>query len=424
METLLNQHNEKLAKKLNSLSIAFLLTAAGTTEILAKISFLRNVQNNVFILAGVLALAFFRICVVKKFYLQISAIVCSIWLILIYATTQMFNSDQCDLTVVQFIFYGLLPVYVISQKFDSELVLRYILYFSLLTLPVSNNFFRINHVAFSQAYLGNMFVILSPIIVTIIHFSLYRKTSNILVKMAYVYNLYLLVMMLLYANRGAVLCILFSILVLTLNTYDENKLKIMSTKKLLTVIILLIVVAVAILNAVALLEWLADVTKSLLGSTPSFIAKTLRYIAMDDISDGRSDIFSFTIQETFKQPIFGNGVKTFHAYVVENTSKVWPYPHNYILQYFFECGLIFGLPQVYLSLSLCFKTFFRQIKDKKEFAICCTLFCINIPKLLVSTDPWANTSIWMLIAYSLNYIMDHNKYFIALNNDFKNHNIR
>lgn len=102
----------------------------------------------------------------------------------------------------------------------------------------------------------------------------------------------------------------------------------------------------------------------------------------------------------------------------ELANRSWPYPHQYIYQYLFEGGIVFGLIPVYSSLSLTAKVVCTRIKDKSEFALCCTLVCVTLPKLLISTEPWATTSIWMLITYSLIYICKTNPIFISLNQSF------
>ena len=99
----------------------------------------------------------------------------------------------------------------------------------------------------------------------------------------------------------------------------------------------------------------------------------------------------------------------FEAYTTINARRGWVYPHNYILQYLFEMGVIAGMVPIFLSLSMTIKVLFRRIVEKKEFIICAALVVSCIPKLLFSSDVWTSTSIWMLVTYSMMYSLKNIK---------------
>lgn len=413
--TLYSDKND-LITKLNSIAVALMIAAPCITAVLARIKLFANLQNNVIVLGAVCIFIFASLLMTKRLFIPIPALITTSFTFIAYMFTLLINSEQCDLSAVQYIFYAVIPIFVIGQKIDGECIMRYVLYISLITLPMANSFFNIQYEQYTQAYMGNVYSLLTSVTVAMIHFKLYCKQSNILVKFSYLYNLYLLIQMLLYGNRGAVLCIIFCLIVLMINSYGENTLKPLSPPKILIIITVGIVGIVTVINALPLLEALSSFLSSTFHSVPSFITKMIKYMSSGDTSNGRDTISTFTTNAIFENPIIGNGIKTFEAYVKSKTTFKWPYPHNYILQYLFEYGIIFGLVPVYLSLSLAVKTVFSRIKEKKEFALCCTLVCLNIPKLFVSTDPWASTTIWMLITYSLIYIVNNNQYFSAYKN--------
>ena len=279
-------------------------------------------------------------------------------------------------------------------------------------------FFVLQYVKYNQAYMGNIYAILSPVIVAMIHFKLYRKQSNLLIKLTYIYNLYIMAKIVLFANRGAVLCLACCAIVLVINAYDDDKRKKLSAIKLSLIIVFSVIGILIIIFALPLLHSLADLCNSILNSVPSFISKMIKYLELGDVSDGRTAIDAFTLPAIANNPIFGYGIETFSKVSGELANRSWPYPHQYIYQYLFEGGIVFGLIPVYSSLSLTAKVVCTRIKDKSEFALCCTLVCVTLPKLLISTEPWATTSIWMLITYSLIYICKTNPIFISLNQSF------
>ncbi|MFZ2741552.1 MAG: O-antigen ligase family protein [Ruminococcus bromii] len=418
MENTLQNSKDRLFIKLNSFVVAMMISAQTITGTIVRIPAFKDFHNNFIILVIALTIIFAEIIYYKKVTIELPVMFFLSFVTLWYLYSLIFHGNNCDLNVIQFIFYAIIPIYVIGKKLDGELVMRYILYLSLMTLPVINLFFVLQYVKYNQAYMGNIYAILSPVIVAMIHFKLYRKQSNLLIKLTYIYNLYIMVKIVLFANRGAVLCLACCDIVLVINSYDDDKRKKLSAIKLSLIIVFSVIGILIIIFALPLLHSLADLCNSILNSVPSFISKMIKYLELGDVSDGRTAIDAFTLPAIANNPIFGYGIETFSKVSGELANRSWPYPHQYIYQYLFEGGIVFGLIPVYSSLSLTAKVVCTRIKDKSEFALCCTLVCVTLPKLLISTEPWATTSIWMLITYSLIYICKTNPIFISLNQSF------
>lgn len=397
----------ELVISLNSLAIALMLLATVITRTLASV--LKNTSNNFFVLLAVAVCVCGSAFHMKRVSIPRSTVYIFLLIFLNLIFTLIFHGNETSLSAIQFIFYAIIPIYLISQRFDSEKVLRYSLYLSLMSIPVVSEIFAIQYEKYSQSYMGNIFSILPAVTIAMIHFKLYRKTANIVVKIAYMYNLYLLVMIVFFANRGAVVCVLFCLMVLMLNSYDdENRVK-LKPNKIILILIAFIAGAIMLSNALTIFECLQIFTKNTFQFVPSFITKMIKYINEGDVTDGRNNIAGFVIDAILNKPIFGHGIETFETYVRKNTTKSWEYPHQYILQYLFEGGIVLSIVPIYLSLSLTVKVLLTRIARKEEFAICCTLVCLCIPKLLLSTDPWDSTAIWMLITYSLLYIFKKRK---------------
>ena len=207
MENTLQNSKDRLFIKLNSFVVAMMISAQTITGTIVRIPAFKDFHNNFIILVIALTIIFAEIIYYKKVTIELPVMFFLSFVTLWYLYSLIFHGNNCDLDVIQFIFYAIIPIYVIGKKLDGELVMRYILYLSLMTLPVINLFFVLQYVKYNQAYMGNIYAILSPVIVAMIHFKLYRKQSNLLIKLTYIYNLYIMVKIVLFANRGAVLCL-------------------------------------------------------------------------------------------------------------------------------------------------------------------------------------------------------------------------
>lgn len=394
---------------LNSFAVAIMLVSTAVTRTLVSISFLENVSNNFFVLLAVIVCVVTSIWLSKKVVIQSPTFFLMLLVCISYIVTLIFHSSETTINIVHLMFFSIIPIYLISQRIDPEKILRYSLYLSLISIPVIDDIFVIQYEKYSQSYMGNVFSILPTVIIAMIHFAMYRKNSDIVIKIAYVYNLYILVKIMLYANRGAVACVLFCLLVLMLNTYENEKRVKLKTKKAMLFFVLFIVLIVVLVNLLPILEAASAFLEELFGFVPSFISKMIKYLRDGDVTDGRIAINNFTIRAIKDEPLFGHGIETFEKYALVNASKSWPYPHQYILQYLFEGGVVFSLIPIWLSLSLTVKVVVTGITEKREFALCCTLVCLCIPKLLLSTDVWDSTAIWMLITYSLIYTIKQSR---------------
>lgn len=409
---------DELTIKLNSLAVALMIAASSITSTLEHINArLANFQNNLFVLGMVCIVVFASILNSGKVRIAIPFLSISGLLIIMYVYTMIFFKSYSAISPIQFIFYAIVPVYVISQRLDGELVMRYSLYISMLTATCINEMFRIQYTSVSQAFMGNIYAVLSPVLIAMIHFRLYRKQSNIVTKIAYLYNLYVMFLIFKYANRGAVVCIIFCLAVLLINGYTESEeRKKLSAIKIILIIIFSSAAIFTVMNLLAVLEMARDFMNDVFHSVPSFISKMIYYINKGDVTDGRADINVYVYSAIAEKPIFGHGIKTFQAFATEQVGRTWPYVHQYILQYLFEGGIVFGLIPIALSLILTAKVLCTMISTKKEFAICATLVCCVIPRYLLSNEPWLSTTIWMLITYSLINIMEtHNISQLKLN---------
>ena len=98
MVTKLNNDNNDLIKKLNSLALALMITSACITGVLVKISALANFQNNLIVLGLVFFCMFASFIVNRKIVFPMPSIIVMGYVILLYLVTLLFQGTNCDLS--------------------------------------------------------------------------------------------------------------------------------------------------------------------------------------------------------------------------------------------------------------------------------------------------------------------------------------
>lgn len=201
------------------------------------------------------------------------------------------------------------------------------------------------------------------------------------------------------ANRGVMLALVFCVFVLFIHRFDDSGfIKTQNTKTTFILAISVLVVFVIVQNIELFFDGLQSVIKNVFGSVPSAIIKMRSYINRDDIMNGRSEINEMLYSAIKESPIYGHGMNMFFPY----SGKIYVYPHNFILQYLFEGGILFAFLPVALSVGALLKVLLGRIRNKEIYVVSAMLVCQCFPKLLLSSNAWTGTAIWMLIIYSAN----------------------
>lgn len=138
-----------------------------------------------------------------------------------------------------------------------------------------------------------------------------------------------------------------------------------------------------------------DETLARLGINIRFITKSIKLIQESNVTHGRLEYYRLALAGFLDKPLLGNGFDMFLA----NTGLV--YPHNLILQFAYDGGLMMlaGIvfPVVLLSIVI--------LSSKKYSTFICwaSLFCASVPGAMVSGDIWKKYTFWMFAAYCLSY---------------------
>lgn len=399
---------EDKEKSINSLIIAVVLMAT-TLSTTLLLGFGISSNGNLYILILLSALLAYKIsksgvsCLyrVNKHVATMIA-----YVVLWYAASKLICGSAVRYSLIQFVFYTILPIICISFAADTKLVCKYVMYLSLLTILGGSKWFGYIYSYMNQAEMGYIYPVVTMLICAIYHFRYYRKDPDTrwLVKLCYFYNAYMLVRVCMVANRGALLTVIVTVFVAMLYDFkDDDSMKRISVKQIAIWIGVIAIVYVSLSYTSELLAMLSNLFSSVFGYVPSTILKMQRYIGFGDISNGRSDIYDVVLPAIFDSPIWGHGIETIHA----NTNGSILYPHNFIVQFLYEGGLVFAFFPLLLAISMPVKVLAGRIKDKDQYVMAAMLTCQCYPKLLLSSDPWMSTSIWLLIMYSFMHYRKH-----------------
>lgn len=391
-------------EKLNSLMVAIVLLAPTLSGVLSN-GFGISSGANLYILLAIFAVFMVKIFTEMNFGVRskhgftIMSALFLVSILLLYYITKYYYKDEMNYSFIQLLFYAIVPLIVIGFEINVEYVLRYCVYLSVLTVFGLEGFLAVRWGGYEQADLGKVYALVTVLVCVIFHMRFYYKKATRTIKIIYIYNLYVLVRVVMAANRGAMLALVFTVFVIFMYKFDDNDIMItQNIKKTVTIFVAVLAVFFVAQNLEEIMGWLRDFSLKVFGTVPSFITKMRSYIARDDISNGRSDINEMLFQSFKESPIYGHGLNMFYPY----SKKEFVYPHNFIYQYFFEGGIVFSALPIFCSVGALVKVLLGTVKQKKEYILVSMLVCQCFPKLLLSSNVWLGTAIWMLIVYSAN----------------------
>lgn len=402
--------NKKLTFNYNESKIDSLIVALSlmSTTVSVTISLAFGMENNanIIVLAFIFGSFMIKVLYTKRLWIDIDyGSIGILFLILcLFVVSKIFKGDQANYSFTQLLFFAIIPKLSMDLKFETEKVLRYSIYLSLCTVLAVNKFFEYQYADMNQGNMGNIYPIVTMLIICIFHLRYYYKEATKFTKICYCYNAYMLIRTIIVANRGALIAIIICAVVVFLYSFNEDGIiKKNSFKQLIFFIIATILIILIYIYQLEIVQFCSKIFESVFGIVPSFFIKMERYILFNDISNGRDQIYEILIGAIKESPIYGNGIRTFSSY----TKGLYPFPHNFILQFFYEGGLLFAIVPVFFAVKIVFDILFGKIALKDNYVMAAMLACQCYPKLLFSTDVWLGTAIWMLITYS--YILTRNK---------------
>ena len=393
--------------KINSMIVAIMLSSA-MIAITLSLGFGLTSNANLMILIVVFALVVYEIIRFGGLYIKIRPEMIGLLVLVtaLYGLSVCFSKYLVDYSPIQLFFYVFLPIIAVNLKFNVKLVCKYALYLSLFTIFAGDKFFEYQYSFINQANMGNIYPIVTMLTCALFHFRYYRNDSDTsqVVWLCYAYNAYMFVRTCMVGNRGALLSLLFTLFVLVIYDFNrEGQMKRLGKRQIAIWSIACVLLIVVVLNMKLVFDVLAYMFDWLFGFVPSVILKMQRYIGYEDISNGRGPIYSIIFTAIRNSPIFGYGMRSFQQF----TQGAYPYPHNFILQFLYEGGVLFAFVPVCIAIRALVRVMTGTIKNKDRHVMSAILVCVCYPKLLLSSDVWLGTGFWMLIMWD--WILDKSR---------------
>ncbi|MEG0034733.1 O-antigen ligase family protein [Anaerorhabdus sp.] len=298
------------------------------------------------------------------------------------------KSASTSTTIVSYVIVPLLSGMII--KLDAAKLIKYLLIFSTLLLLVSNKIIIVD----SNGYIsmGLSYIYMIPIVASIIYIMVLIKHENKEQKYFFgilsFLQLSILLKLLQYGSRGPILSIIIVVIFLSIVKWDYNKNQIIFKGTKIT--LWLVVLFLFVLNIDFILQFIGEVLEKMSISS-QLIEKTIRLSKTQSVLNGRNKIYSIGWDGFVSRPIFGHGVSSFEYY----TGII--YPHNFILQFLFDGGILLFI----IMFSIILRGVNRMKIDVNQYLIFSLLFFISVPGAMLSGDIWRNTEFWLYIGFSI-----------------------
>lgn len=322
-----------------------------------------------------------------------------IFLVMIYYIFTLIMGNISDLEPSQF--FSMTIVAMIApmvKKINSKTFIKSLILLPLPGIFVLNKIFVTRGIRAEIIGMGLSYAFIPSIIATIVFLFKYFKESKykLIYSIAMIVNLIYAWKVIQYGSRGPLLCIVSCfVLVLTLDIKTNGGIFFQSIK----IFIISVIVAILLMNFFEILEWvLIELTGR--GININAISKIFRLQqSSGDISNGRIIIWQTVAKDILKSPILGHGLSTTQY----NLGII--YPHNFILQFLYDGGIILTVPIAYAFLRGVIAWFKRS--DLDLFCIGVVLFSISLPGAFLSGNLWENGRLWFCLMFfatlNLNY---------------------
>lgn len=302
--------------------------------------------------------------------------------------------------------YGVLPIsmlYILYRKIAELNLFKIFQYINCVYAIMSVFVFGINFWKFSPQERMSISYYILPVFMSLFFEFLLDENKNVKYKLIK-YFIYFIIFIP-YLNfaiglmsRGAILSIVICIY-LTFLSLQSKKIKIR------ILLISLIAAVIIVCFGLYILEFISNFLSSL-GISFSFIDKNLTLLQENSIGNGRDVIYHNVISGISSHPLIGNGIGEFERVFAT-------YPHNFILQSWYEGGFgymcILVIPNFYSIIRIIFNN--NISKKKKYFFI--FIFSLSIVRLLLSFEYWKDLFFWIYLFMSLLLIQEDLKQYIV-----------
>ena len=315
-------------------------------------------------------------------------------ILLAYMLTVIFCEEETNLTAIDFLVFCLIPfIFGGILKFNCRTVLRWSMYAVLLAFPVFSEVFAKGNegLSYDAVSMGSSYALLPVVGAALVHFMLFRKESTFLDKIVYGLNLIFLTSFIQMSYRGSLLCVaVIFVACLWYNITKEgiNRKKLFAMMFFSLTLMFMFIFSDAILNSV--LNFL-DANNIRI----AFIDKNMYLASVGDggLAHGRFEIWGEAWNGFLESPVYGHGLTTFlyHTGIT--------FPHNFVLQFLYDGGLILALPLFYLIIKGIKNGIKERNTNKDQMAFIIFAGGIAFTRGLVSAETWRIILLWLIMGY-------------------------
>lgn len=311
-----------------------------------------------------------------------------------YSLTLMLQSGKSTLLFVDLIGMCVIPVFLGAFLIiDHALVFRGCMMMLLLAIPVFPELFLKANIGinYDAVSMSTSYDILPIVLVGVIHFIYFRKESTVIDKILYVISFLFTFSLIRMSYRGALVALVVAV---AFALYFQKKQN--SIKKQLLLIMFSFVGAICVVYYGELLSATSDLLHGL-GIRVAFVDKSLYLLSSSRTDHGRLEVWRQAFNGFLNSPVIGHGMATFQYYTG------YPFPHNFILEFLYDGGILLFFPIMYIFIAALRRLFQRRWEeDRYRFAFVLMIGCISVTRGLLSAESWRIVLLWLFIGMALN----------------------
>lgn len=307
----------------------------------------------------------------------------------VYYVVSLFE-HKTDLGIGEFAVYTVIPLLIFSNnEYDYKRVIRICPALSFAGIFFINSIFLLTY---NSITMGVSYAFLAPVVISLVYLVTDRgsKTINICA----ILHVFYLIQLFMYGSRGTLLSIGILLIILWVLRKKQSQIRISWIRFFLA----LAVIVIILVFFLDIINYINSVLRSA-GIHLQFVDKILLLESRGNLGNGRNEIIELAWRHILQKPILGHGISTFPYYTSMD------YPHNFVVQGFFDLGII-GMLIVFVPIVTATLRILHIPQDKLYFIV--ALFCSSVPGALFSGNMWRNSLLWLTFAFILKFGKERN----------------
>ncbi len=314
-----------------------------------------------------------------------------LFLLLLFLVGTILITPYSTIKITKFLPLTLIPYLIpISMNIDGKKMLEYLMTIPIFGVLFINKVFYVVGFKYESVTMGISYAFLPCVVAAIVFWRYYADEykGNIWIIAVTIVDLVYAYELIKFGSRGPLLSILLCIAyALIFNNRESGGIAIPRKR----IAIVMFVIIIIIYNG----QSLASLLNTFLEKHDIYINALDKFSRLHDktgdVTNGRTEIWKLAIHGFIESPIWGNGLCT------SKNNYGYIYPHNFILQFLYDGGVILFLPFV-ISFYKGFIDWFKNC-SMNQFVIGTSMLIMSFPGAMLSGDLWENPRLWIAISY-------------------------